>query len=713
MDRTSEEVSIVGHLDNRRESKARYYYGAGVASFLSIALCVVALAPGYFSKRPYVLGQVICSSKSCEAASGMLKRSVNEELDPCDDFYAFVCDGWMKAHKLRAHESQRSVFGEVDERVRDLLHHSLFNATLVRNESGSGHNALAVLYKACLQSLTPEGNGVVSLKRFLRHLGMSWPDADNHQNATDILETLVNLSMTWNVDVLFSYSVKSLSKTKGAIVLGPPAPLITGELTDAKKVMYAKLVVSMAFLFGRRNDYEEFAKSIVAIEADIARLRVQERTSVTFMVQELGNLCAEFRWQKWMLALNKNLPTTAALTPQKTVIVQHPAYIGRLLTYFLDHESPGDIKAYLALRVVLRYGQTTYDVRRLEEIVTRTSKGILGQNARKTCQQWVSRLMLDAWNSFVTTTIATRSTLHDLATLVGNIKQVFVRRIQSVSWMDVQTKNTAALKSNNIAFNTPVLNPAVDKTYANLPPLKGDFLDMVFTVVKSSITDSPSSSLSQIIDHSDAATVHSEANAMYVYSLNAVNVNAALLVFPFYVEGLPPAMNYGGIGAIVAHEIIHGFDVSGRLYDDVGGFEDWWTNATSAGYRESAFCFIEQMQALAHSPGSLTLEENVADNGGLRCAYNAYMAASSAAPTVVELKGLQSFEDDQLFFINYCYKFCGTARQEKLGKHASVSPYPLEKFRCNVPIMNFPEFATAFDCEPGSTMNPSERCTVW
>ncbi|XP_064454870.1 neprilysin-1-like [Ornithodoros turicata] len=708
MEGVSDEVSIVGRPDNRNETKMPYYYGASAIFFISIILCVAAFVPSYVMRRPFVVEEVICTSRVCEAASDMLNHSINDELDPCDDFYAYVCDGWQKSHLLRPQESQRSVFGDVDEKVRNRMHQFLLNATT--NETRSDIKYLAVLYKACIKSLTPEGNGVVSMKRFLRRLGMFWPDleVDVARNGTDILETLVSLSMTWNVEILFSYSVKSLSKSKGAIVFGPPVALIPGKVTDAKKERYTKFIVSMAFLFGRRSNYDDFAKRIVAIETDIARLRVQERASVTLMVQELDNLCADFPWQSWLLVLNKNLPRDAALTPDKSVIVHHPAYVGRLLTYFLNHEYPEDIKAYLALRVLLTYGQTTYEIRHLEEIMLYTGKEIRQDYVVKTCQHWTSHLVRDAWNGFVVAALTTTSTLDGISKLVSNIKQVFIRRIQSVSWMDAQTKGIAALKANNIVFNIPSLSATDDKAYRSLQHLQGDFLDMVFTVNQLAKTDKLFS-LSQIVDHSDAAATHSKANAVYVYSINTVNINAALLVSPFFVEGLPLAMNYGGIGVVIAHEIIHGFDVSGRLYDDIGGFNDWWTNTTSAGYRASARCFAEQMQALAHQRGSVTLEENVADNGGLRCAYSAYALAASAATGVVELKGLDNLEEEQLFFVNYCYKFCGTVHTAD----SQDSPYPLGRFRCNVPIMNFPEFATAFECEPGSAMNPSNRCAVW
>ncbi|XP_077513977.1 neprilysin-1-like [Amblyomma americanum] len=416
-----------------------------------------------------------------------------------------------------------------------------------------------------------------------------------------------------------------------------------------------------------------------------------------------------------MSAINKNLPPKAALTAQKSVIVHHPAYIGRLLTYFLGHEYPEDIKAYLALRVLLRYGQAVYDIRHVQEIVLHAQKDIPADDVMRTCQQWMADLMLDTWNSFVSKSLAKPADIEQLTQIVSNVKNVFFRRVHQAPWMDAVTQNISIQKAKNIAFNIPsfVSDAAFDRVYKPLllDARSSSFLDMARRLVEIN-HESDVLSVYGVIGRSDSATVHSKANAMYVYSLNVVNVNAALLMLPFFAEGTPLSVTYGGLGAIVAHEIIHGFDVSGRLYDEVGTFEDWWSNATNAAYRETSACFVEQMRSLASSSsaGAVTLEENMADNGGTRCAYDAYTLAAERAPAVVRLRGLDAFEEEQIFFLAYCYKFCGVERPPVAQR---TTTHPADKLRCNVPLLNMPEFAAAFDCEPGSAMNPASRCSVW
>ncbi|KAH7966629.1 hypothetical protein HPB49_018144 [Dermacentor silvarum] len=283
--------------------------------------------------------------------------------------------------------------------------------------------------------------------------------------------------------------------------------------------------------------------------------------------------------------------------------------------------------------------------------------------------------------------------------------------------MDAATKNISVQKAQNIAFNIPSFEKttALDKAYESFSSdARGgsSFLDLVIRLVEVN-HKSDELSVYGVIDRSDSATVHSRVNAMYVYSLNVVNVNAALLALPFFAQGAPLSVTYGSLGAIVAHEIIHGFDVSGRLYDEVGGFEDWWSNATNAAYREASACFVEQMRSLASSAnaGSVTLEENTADNGGARCAYDAYVLAAERAPNVVQLRGLEAFEEEQLFFVAYCYKFCGIERPSSATQRFAT--HPADKLRCNVPLLNMPEFAAAFECELGAAMNPARRCAVW
>ncbi|CAN7996911.1 unnamed protein product [Ixodes pacificus] len=707
------EVAIVERDDGHQNGKT-FYFGVGAILFVSATFCAVAFLPRLLPRDLYEMTEVVCASKSCQSVSKLINSSINSHLDPCDDFYTYVCDGWRRSHSLKSSESQRSVFSEVNDRVRSQLHESLLQIS-GRTTNNTRIRKLALFYQACTKSLTPEGNGVVSIKKFLRRVGMAWPDEDVQKNATDLLELLVTLSMTWNVNVLFSYSIKSLSTGKGVLTLGMPSSLVPSQQSEAKMSLYEKLIVSLAFLLGRKNDYSDLARRLMLIERDVARFCNESKVSTAFNVRDLGNLCADFPWQKWMLALNKNLPARIALTPQKSIIVHHPSYIGRLLTYFLNHDSPENIHAYLALHVLLKYGQATYDIRHVQEIVIYMGKDVPARHIMNTCQQWMSTLMLDGWNTFVSQALTRPEEIERLSQLVTNVKRMFVDRIRKLSWMDARTRNISIQKASNIALSIPRVadhTSSSNKSTVTLPDLQGDFLDMVCTIVDA-IRNDEDLFIGQVIDRSDSVTVHSNVNAVYTYSLNVVNVNAALLVIPFYTDDLPVPLNYGGIGAIVAHEIIHGFDASGRLYDDIGEFEDWWSNETSSTYREISACFQEQMQALSPRSGSVTLEENLADNGGIRCAFDAYVFAASQDRRVIQLKGLDSFEEDQLFFLNYCYKFCGVNRDVRPGNRGGESSYPVERLRCNVPLMNLPEFSSAFDCEPGAAMNPSERCSAW
>ncbi|XP_077512901.1 neprilysin-1-like, partial [Amblyomma americanum] len=263
------EVSIVEREPRGRDVRP-LCYGAALMVFLSASFCAAAFLPGVFSRRVYVMDEVMCGSSGCQALSKLINGSVNGDLDPCDDFYAYVCDGWRRSHSLRPLEMRRNVFDEVEQSVRAKLHDALWKTfrQSLKNRTSTSFAKLASVYVACAKSLTPEGNGVVSMRKFLKHIGLAWPDEEGpyHSNATDLLELLVTLSMRWDVNVLFSYSVKSLSKEKGAVVLGLPAPLIPGKLTDAKKALYEKLIVSLAFLFGTRNEYSDLARRLVVVE---------------------------------------------------------------------------------------------------------------------------------------------------------------------------------------------------------------------------------------------------------------------------------------------------------------------------------------------------------------------------------------------------------------------------------------------------------------
>jgi len=187
----------------------------------------------------------------------------------------------------------------------------------------------------------------------------------------------------------------------------------------------------------------------------------------------------------------------------------------------------------------------------------------------------------------------------------------------------------------------------------------------------------------------------------------------------FFNESRPEYLNYGSIGSVVGHEITHGFDDQGAQYDQDGNLNNWWSEQTQKEFDTRAKCFVDQYGSIRDERvdmnlnGLSTLGENIADNGGLRGAYDAYQTKIARTVDKGLLPGFDTFTVDQLFFISYANNWCSLIRNEKLRQQVLYDPHSPAKYRVNVPVSNFDKFGSAFNCKSNSKMQPTNKCVLW
>ena len=203
-------------------------------------------------------------------------------------------------------------------------------------------------------------------------------------------------------------------------------------------------------------------------------------------------------------------------------------------------------------------------------------------------------------------------------------------------------------------------------------------------------------------------------NAYYSPDRNNINFPAGILQPPFYRSGRDAAVNYGAAGAVIGHELSHGFDDQGRKFDGNGNLRDWWTAADGKAYEGRAACVADQYSGYAvdadtHVNGRLTLGENTADNGGLRLALMAYLAGPGARNTAK----VDGFTPEQRVFLGWAQIWCENARPEAERLKAATNPHSSNKYRVNGPMSNMPEFQKAFACKANAPMVRASACRVW
>jgi endothelin-converting enzyme/putative endopeptidase len=207
-------------------------------------------------------------------------------------------------------------------------------------------------------------------------------------------------------------------------------------------------------------------------------------------------------------------------------------------------------------------------------------------------------------------------------------------------------------------------------------------------------------------------------NAYYNASMNDINFPAGILSKPFYSPSEPDAVNFGHIGAIVGHELTHGFDDQGRQFDPKGNLADWWTAEDGKKFDAKADCEVKEYGSFTadggvHQNGKLTLGENTADNGGLRLAYMALLEVAKKKSIDVTKPTADGFTPVQQFFFGWAQNYCGEIRPELARMLVQTDPHSLDEFRVNGTVQNMKEFGEAFGCKVGQPMMPQNICRVW
>lgn len=206
-----------------------------------------------------------------------------------------------------------------------------------------------------------------------------------------------------------------------------------------------------------------------------------------------------------------------------------------------------------------------------------------------------------------------------------------------------------------------------------------------------------------------------EINAFHIYTSNFIIILPGLLQVPFHGTGLE-VMNYAAIGSILGHEITHGFDDLGRKYDKDGNLDNWWTRTTTAKFLEQIKCFVHQYEQYLEFEkklrGKQYLEENIADNGGIRQSYMAYKKYKNRSGPESKLPGLEEYTDEQLFFISFAQIYCSNYTEE-IAYELLSSEHSPDKYRVIGSLSNMEEFSEVWHCPKERPMNPEKKCVLW
>lgn len=680
----------------------------------------------------------MCWTTDCLHAVSDLLNSVDPLVDPCTDFYQYACGGWMKKNPRPLTSRKWDQFEKLTAENNDVLERLLKNKELKAKYSKEEAvwKALAY-YDSCMDVAAIERLKGEPLELLIKEYG-SWSITDTNweEEEWDLISHLARIHKDLVVPVLFSMtvSIDNKNSSHNVITFGESytslsrRELLTND-SESQRVRnaYRDLMRNLTIKLGAGEDSEddllktfEFEKELAKISTPRSRRPSFEEAYKKLTLLEIQEYTGDFfNWTKYVqVAMEDN---TFHVNSQTKAVVYSLEYLKRLVK-LLSITPKRTIANYMMWRVVkLKFLQLSSDFVELFKYYYLQAFNYWSDSDQHqlclmaTSQKFgipLSKVFLD--QKFF-------GDSKELAKdIIGNIRAAFISNIGKQDWMDEKTQKVAVEKAEALIENVGYPDYIMDVEYmtqrykeVTIDP-KTYFNNDVSVTKRQNIDKLAKAGTA--VDKTEWPFPPTMLNAFYAYNENKMVFPAAILQPPFYNLLYPRAMNYGAIGGVMAHEITHGFDDTGKLYDIDGNRRRWWSNSTLANFQERSRCLVDQYSNYTfygnQVNGENTLSENIADNGGVRVAFEAYRKWVRDHWEEPRLPGMM-LTNEQVFFISFARNWCShySDRAARVAtKYFDHSPMP---WRVNGTLINFPEFSKAFNCPMGSPMNPEHKCKIW
>lgn len=658
-------------------------------------------------------------------------RQADRSLDPCQDFYKFSCQKWLTANPIPADQVRWDTGSGLNiwnlNVSRETMEQAAKKSSRSQVEQQVGDYWSACMDEkgidtAALRDLTPDFHRIAAIKdkaglidevaRIHKSLPAAWA-ADGNQTAAPMF----GFGSSQDLD---DASLVILSIDQGGLAL-PSRDFYLKD--DAKSVeirnKYLAHVRKMFELSGEgKEDAAKSADIVLMMETALAKPQMDnisrrdpKKLNNKFSLDQLQALTPNLNWNRYLDLVGA--PAThhyLVSSPDffkalNQLIAEHPLdHWKTYLRWHLLHESAPYLSAAIVEENWGFYGHTLAGAEKM-------------QPRWRRCVRAADRDLGEVLGQAYVAQAFPPESKQRVVNLVHDIEAALDQDIKSLDWMSSKSKEEAAKKLQGIEDKIGYPNQWRD--YSTLKINKESYLHNVHASTAFEFKRQLDK-VGKPVDRAEWGMTPPTINAYYDSQLNTINFPAGILQPPYFDKQYDAAVNYGGIGAVIGHEIIHGFDDEGRQFDATGNLRDWWTPEDGKAYDERGKCIsneytqdIPEAGPGVKQNGLLTQGEDTADNGGTRLAIMALEAALKKEGKTLDDKGEDGWTNRQRFFLSYANSSCEQMRPEALRTLVLTNPHSFPKYRVNNTVANMPEFQQAFGCKKGTPMAHENACRVW
>jgi len=703
----------------------------------------------------------VCHEKHCQEVADFMHKGLNEEVDPCENFYQFACGGWMKSHKIPDKKEEYSAINELsdnnDKLLKQFLEGKYKGKLCDKKHPDSSSTIMKVrnFYTSCLDSEDINKQGAAPLRQFIDKLGGWDIDEDFDGDNWDFLKTLRTLHSEYPAEIFFTVDVdvdpknrqKNIITIDEAKLSLPQITYYTNPKAVERVIQYAT-DVAMLTLKNKKTDADT-RKTVHAKMANVFKL--EEKISKFYIpkqakrftrvpISKLQEAVSEFDWFSHLQAIFKDY--VEIKKDDHLVVLSNDFYMTDLMK-LINETDVGTLSNYMIWHMVK--DMVPFLSQDFTDLHTKFRKDLTGVSHKKPrnemCFKYTDEILGPLVGALFIRYAFCMADKEEVEEMMDLIVAEFVDNAQHIDWVSEKTLKAIEKKAHAVVKKVGYPNYLYNektffKRYKDITIKPDTFFENVVSIDKFS-NHRTFKKITIPVDPHQWVSVPHMANAFYVVTKNEIVIPAGILQPPFfYAKPIPRSVSYGAIGHVLGHELTHGFDTLGRKFNDKGELiskrslqpvmrssavkknQENWSKESIERFNSRTSGLKKQFDEYRISSGDLhidgdnTLGENIADAGGVKMAYKAYkkwVKDNGEEYTLPKLKKT----NEELFFIGYAQKECHLSTMKALTEAIKDDVHAPSMFRITGTLSNSEEFAQAFKCKLDSQMNPKNKNHIW